>query len=201
MRPERIDVTECQGEVKRAKCFALKQNINRSIKRAKMYINDYDNYWYQCNTLLEQYRNGFRCAACDTHNNIWLDIGRKKIIIKRTNIDEIVKKCYNMDLFELKVLREVYMAFLNYAKQVKPDLPLDHTILYDIFSDRIESCAQWIKFTGATKKMDTTKSRECLMYGYEKLNSLLIRPNEVRFNYDLTVYFKVVVNILAETSR
>jgi len=51
-------------------------------------------------------------------------------------------------------LRGVFLAYLNYAKQIKPTIDIEHTILFEIFSNNLELCADWIKFTGANLNSD-----------------------------------------------
>lgn len=146
--------TNCQGKIQMSKCTSLKKNIDESIQLALKYYKKYKDYKTKCFKNFEELRSRLRCAACDQNNNKNFDAQNKKAIIKRENVNQLIKKCYNFDLYETKVLRGVFLAYLNYAKQIKPTIDIEHTILFKMFSTNLELCADWIKFTGANLGSD-----------------------------------------------
>jgi hypothetical protein len=56
-------------------------------------------------------------------------------------VSKIVGKCYDMSLYEQKIQRGVYVAFLNYARHVIPTLNISTNIIWELFSSNIKKCA------------------------------------------------------------
>lgn len=165
-----------------------------------MYAKVHNKFVNKCYTLLEQMRNDIRCASCDPFNNAFVNGDEKTIIFKRSDINRIIMGCYNLDMYETTVFRDLMLAYLNYAKQLRPDLDIDHSILFEIFPKKIQGCIEWVKFTGANthpSDVDYTKSRECLNYAYEKLNAYMRKPQDIFLSSKWKYFMNVVVKALA----
>ena len=132
-KPEDPWALQCKGKTNHSTCQSLLLNVKRATQHARMYITEYKKFWGDCYGELERLRNQMRCASCSKYNNQWISFKKKKIVIKRKNIDGVIKKCYNSDLWETNLLRAVYLSFLNYASQVNINLSISHTILNRIF--------------------------------------------------------------------
>lgn len=193
LRPEDDYNTECQGTVKANKCQSLFLNIQRAVALAKKYEKNYRVDHAQCISLVEDIRNQLRCAACDPSNNKWINPESKKIIINRAMASKVVTKCFNNNLYEFKVLRPVFVAFLNYAHQVMPTLNISENIIWKIFPATVTKCSHWANYVQADDTADFSKSPDCMRYVYRILNSTAVKPSQVKFSIHLVEYFKKVI--------
>jgi hypothetical protein len=196
LRPEDDYNLECQGPQNQSKCLSLGLNIKRAITLAQKHLKRYRDDWTQCYSLLEEMRSQLRCAACDPVNNKWINDENKTIVISRPLVSKIVRKCFNKDLFEIKILRGVYEAFLNYARQVIPTLNISANIIWNIFSAKVDKCAKWTVYTQADEDTDFTKSPDCMTYTYGILKQALSKPSKVRFSHDRLDFFQNVIGAL-----
>ena len=57
-------------------------------------------------------------------------------------------------------MQELYTAYLNYAKQVEPNILLQNTEFDEIFNQKVGRCAYWLEFTRSNYGDDLTRSRE-----------------------------------------
>jgi hypothetical protein len=152
--PDDPDAEGCQGTIKNNRCKELYNMIFKSIQHAKMYYEQYKSDWKTCHDLIEYLRNEMRCAVCDAGASRYFSFESKSVFVQRGQINSIIKECYDSDLYEVELLREVYLAYLNYAKQVQPSLSMNHSILFSIFSNNYKPCAQWIEMTRANLDSD-----------------------------------------------
>jgi hypothetical protein len=152
--PDDPDAEGCQGTIKNNRCKELYSMISKSIQHAKMYYEQYKSDWKTCHDLIENLRNEMRCAVCDAGASRYFSSESKSVFVQRGQINSIIKQCYDSDLYEVELLREVYLAYLNYAKQVQPWLSMNHSILFSIFSNNYKPCAQWIEMTRANLDSD-----------------------------------------------
>jgi hypothetical protein len=187
---------QCQGAQDRSKCQALMLNIVSAINLAKKHLKHYKEGWSQCKSSIEEFRNGFRCAACDPTNNKWIDHESKKIIIHREEVSIIIGKCYDMSLYEQKIQRGVYVAFLNYARHVIPTLSISSNIIWELFPPNINKCAKWVEYAQANNKTDFTKSKDCTKYAFKILVSTIEKPSKVSFRSQDIDYFENVIGAL-----
>jgi hypothetical protein len=196
LRPEDDYNLECQGPQNASKCLSLALNIKRAIALAQKHLKRYRDDWTQCYSSIEEIRNQLRCAACDPVNNKWINHENKTIVISRPLVSKIVKKCYNKDLFEIQILRGVYEAFLNYARQVIPTLNISSKIIWKIFTAKVEKCAKWTVYTQADQDTDFSKSPDCMTYSYGILEQALAKPSNVRFTHYRVDFFQNVIGAL-----
>jgi hypothetical protein len=152
--PDDPDAEGCQGTIKNNRCKELYSMIFKSIQHAKMYYEQYKSDWKTCKELVEYLRNEMRCAVCDAEASRYFSSESKSVFVQRGQINSIIKQCYDSDLYEVELLREVYLAYLNYAKQVQPSLSMNHSILFSIFSNNYKPCAEWIEMTRANLDSD-----------------------------------------------
>ena len=185
--------TECQGTVNANKCQSLYINIIRAVDLAKKYEKNYRKDIGQCISLIEDIRNQLRCAACDPSNNKWINHESKKIIINRAMATKIVTTCFNNNLYESKILRPVFVAFLNYANQVMPTLNISEDIIWKIFPATVLKCSKWASYAQANDKTDFSKSPACMKFAFGILNGTAEKPSQVKFSVHLVEYFKKVI--------
>ena len=193
----------CSGKVNYAKCSEYYKTILKSIEHAltNNYWHDYQTNLQKCNSTLEDIRLGIRCASCDDANNKWIDVKDKTIMINADLVNAVIKDCYNADLYEVDILREVYLAYLNYARQIRPNIELDHSILYEAFSNKLTPCSEWIDFSNANKTKDLNVGRECQKYALEKMSLQLNDPLQVRMNRGLYTYMKNIMRTLLHSDH
>jgi hypothetical protein len=193
LHPDDYYNTECQGTTNANKCKSLWINIHRSIALAKKYEKRYRSDYSLCISSIEDMRNQLRCAACDPLNNKWIDHENKKIVISRAMASKLVKKCFNKDLYERKILRGVFVAFLNYARQVDPTLSITDQIIWKLFPAKVLKCSAWATRAQADAKADFSKSPECMKYAYMILEYTTVKPSHVKFSVATLEYFKRVI--------
>lgn len=199
--PEDEDAEGCKGEVDNAKCVILYKTLEDAITHAKFYYDQYKLDWKKCHELQENVRLQMRCAACDSTANQFFDAKNKIVNINVDQVNSLITACYDQDLFRNKLLREVYLAYLNYAKQVNPNLTLGADTLYYLFSNKIMSCSEWMKRRGNTgEDINFISATECLDYGYEKFTELLGNPSEVKISPALLDYFRNIVRTVANNA-
>lgn len=188
----------CRGIELQAKCKSYYQTIHDSIQHIK-----FNNYWGQyqedtekCHTALEEIRADLRCASCDEDNNKSFDISDRTISVNGDMIRHVVKSCYNADLFEVNLLRRVYLAYFMYAREIKPTVDLDSEMLYKIFPNKLQKCSEWIMMSDANNNKDLSQGRECQAYALEKLENLLEDPMQMKMNMSLSRFVKTILKIL-----
>jgi hypothetical protein len=109
--PDDPDAEGCQGTIKNNRCKELYSMIFKAIQHAKMYYEQYKSDWKTCHDLVEYLRNEMRCAVCDASASRYFSSASKSVFVQRRQINAIIKQCYDSDLYEVELLREVYLAY------------------------------------------------------------------------------------------
>lgn len=195
--PNDPGVKGCSGDINHSRCINLYDMIHKSVDHAKMYLTQYKADYARCNSVIESIRLELKCAVCDETASKYFDSKKKNVIIQRDQINQVIIACYDMDLFEVELMREIFLAYLNYAKQVAPELTINHKILFSIFSAEYKACSEWITMSRSTKDSDFTRGRECIKYAYEKLEDVKLRSTDIMLNRDTVTYFKEIFRTLA----
>lgn len=192
MSPFKKFNTRCQGKNELAKCIALMDNITAARKHAIMYFKQYVKSYQECVNTMEALRNSLRCASCDSENMYLINDHEKIVYLNRSSMNKIIKSCYNYSLYRANLTKELYTAYLNYAKQVDPTILLQNTEFDTMFNDKVKDCSNWLEFTRTNYSGDLTMSRECINYGLSIINHTLPDTKDLTFT---RVYWKFTLQI------
>ena len=200
---DRVDtlqkVRNCRGQVNNARCKDLYYMIEKSTEHARMYQTQYKQDYHKCHRVIEAIRNELKCASCDENASKYFNAKNKQIIMDKKQINEVIVSCYDMDLFEVELEREVLLSYQNYAKQIYPALTIDHKILFNIFSDKYKPCSEWIDMSNSLKESDFTRGRECVKYAYEKLEIIKQDADDMRLNPSIVIFLQEIMQVLGST--
>lgn len=199
--PQNNSSAGCFGKTNSAKCQVLYDLIKKAIYHYKMYEGKYQKDQLKCQRKLENIRAELRCAACDVDASQWFDNKNKQVVINRTVTNKFIHACYDYDVARAQLVFGVFYAYLNYAQQINPILNISHSILFKIFSNKIQKCSEWAQFANASVNSDMTAGRECLIYAYEKMNKLLIDSTQIRINRYMWQFFFEIVNTLTKPAK
>lgn len=123
---------------------------------------------------------------------------KKKIVyLRKESMNKIIKSCYNFDLYRSNLLKELYTAYLNYAKQVDSSVLLQISEFDAIFDEKVERCAYWLEFTRSNYNDDLTRSRECIDYGLGLINTTLSDTKDTTFSRVYWQFVTQMASILA----
>ena len=120
IQPSDPDAVGCQGQANMSGCVQMYRNIYKSLLHARKYYEQYQVDSKKCLEKIEEIRLEMSCAVCDEKASKYFDAKRRKIMIRKDQINNVIRSCYDKDLYEVELVRDVYLAYLNYAKQVKP---------------------------------------------------------------------------------
>ena len=173
------------------------ENIHAARKHSIMYFANYVNDWSQCNTAMEAARRALRCASCDAGNKFLIDDASKTIKIKQSSINALIKACYNMHMYQNVALKELYTAYLNYAKHIDNSIMINSSALDAMFNTKVIDCGIWTKFTGSTMQDDLTRSRECIQFGISLLEETMGQTKNLTFTEGYYRYIKEIFSTLS----
>lgn len=196
-KPSAPFVRFCQKGPDREKCDSLKQNMNLARGHSLMYFDKYYKNWQKCMKVQEEYRSALRCAACDASNKYLINDKHKTVLIKNSSMNKLIKACYNKDLYESKLLSELYISYLNYAKKTDPSIMLTVDDMIGLFNKKINKCAAWVNFTKSRSNADMTKSRECVDYGTSLLNKITQVSKDIKFSRNFNDFINKVLDAIA----
>ena len=199
MKPADTWNLECVGYTQRSTCEALYINIDKSVKAFSVYQSKWVKYMAKCYNQIQQLRTEINCAFCDPSNNLWIFKSRNTLIWNRKVVNDTIKACFNYDLLNEKIVRPVFLAYLAYAQQVNPTLPIDENILYkmELFQNPVSKCQEWAKRTQASSNSDFTGSLACLKFGFSKIRMAMKLGKNIKFDSHLVSYITNVVNTQA----
>lgn len=197
MQPGKLYNQQCQGETNHAKCKSLVANIHDSRRHAIMYFKNYVKDYEECTNVIETLRNSLRCASCDSNNMYLINDEHKVVYLNKQAMNKVIKSCYNYALYRNNLIKDLYTAFLNYAKQVDPSVMIQSTEFDSMFYNEVTGCANWLKFTRTDYSGDLTRSRECISFGLSLIKSVIPDSKNLTFDPVYWRYIKEVSNTLA----
>jgi len=162
-----------------------------------MYFENYVNDYAECTSVLETLRNSLRCASCDSKNMYLINDEHKVVYLNKQSMNKVIKSCYNYALYRNTLIKDLYTAFLNYAKQVDPTVMINSNEFDSMFYNDVTGCANWLKFTRTDYSGDLTRSRECISFGLSLIKSVIPDSKNLTFDSVYWRYVKEVSNTLA----
>lgn len=192
-------ISTCQKGPELEKCNALRQNISQAKIQAIMYFQNYSKDFVECNAAKEDMREALRCAACDSTNRYYIDSHAKTVLVNKESMNKLIKACYNKHLYDTHMLKDLYIAYLNYARQIDNGIMLTVSQLDSVFNKNIKACSQWVKFTNTKLNGDLTRSRECIQYGLGIMNNMMKETKDLTFQHPYYLFVKEVFSALAAT--
>ena len=199
MKPEDRWNVQCQGETKQAKCKSLTENIHAAQVHAIMYFKNYVKDYERCTNTIEALRNSIRCASCDSNNMYLINDQHKVVYLNKNSMNKVIKSCYNYAMYRFNLIKDLYTAFLNYAKQVDPTVSIQTSEFDGMFNPTVEGCANWLKFTRTDYSGDLTRSRECISFGLSLIKYVIPDSKNLTFEPIYWRYINEITNTLMHT--
>lgn len=198
MTPEDRFNVQCQGETKQAKCKSLTGNIHTAQIHAIMYFKNYVKDFEECTNTMEAVRNSIRCASCDSNNMYLINDQHKVVYLNKNAMNKVIKSCYNYAMYRFNLIKDLYTAFLNYAKQVDPTVSIETSEFDSMFNPTVAGCANWLKFTRTNYSGDLTRSRECISFGLSLIKDVIPDSKNLTFEPIYWRYINEISNTLME---